>query len=109
MTDRNDRLAVIETQLKENLQTLYRQVLDADQRLDQLTKSGQGKFSAILDDEHFTTQARRFRPYWNEVAANVADLDFSQAEDALNESLRKVVEQLALLTRLLQTFNQNAR
>ena len=59
----------VHQQLQETLQTLYRKAVDADARLDQLQQQQKGKFAAIFaEDSGFTTRAKRFSPYVEEIA-----------------------------------------
>lgn len=94
------------TQLKTNLQTAYRQAVDADAKLDQLQQAGHGKFSKIFSDEQgFTTKSTRFLPYVQELAEAVTQLE-QQADKALLES---VVKRLALLLSTLVQFKEQSR
>ncbi|MCH1920086.1 prephenate dehydrogenase [Shewanella sp. A3A] len=94
------------TQLKTNLQTAYRQAVDADAKLDQLQQAGHGKFSKIFGDEQgFTTKSTRFLPYVQELAEAVTQLE-QQADKALLES---VVKRLALLLSTLVQFKEQSR
>ncbi|MGL5392575.1 MAG: prephenate dehydrogenase, partial [Shewanella sp.] len=69
-------------QLKENLQTAYRQAIDADAKLDELKKAGHGKFTYIFTaDQGFTTSSKRFLPYVQEL---VDELTRMQAEPNLD-------------------------
>lgn len=108
MTDAS-RYSAIESQLKDHLQNQYRQVIDADQRLDAIVQEGHGKFTAITEDPVFNTRARRFRPYWNEIAEQVAALDFSESEDTLQPKLARIVNQLALLSQLVTAFKEKTK
>ncbi|QSX33326.1 prephenate dehydrogenase [Shewanella avicenniae] len=93
-------------QLMTNLQTAYRQAVDADAKLDQLQQAGHAKFSKIFTVEQgFNTQSTRFLPYVKELAEAVAKLE--QAEDqALLES---IVKRLGLILMTLAQFKEQSR
>lgn len=94
------------TQLKTNLQTAYRQAVDADAKLDQLQQAGHGKFAKIFGDEQgFNTASTRFLPYVKELAEAVTQLE-QQQDQVLLES---VVKRLALLLTTLAQFKQQSR
>lgn len=90
----------VHQQLQETLQTLYRKALDADQMLDQLQHQQQGKFAAIFaEDSGFTTRAKRFSPYVEEIARDwqsMQSLPEEQAKAALIPLVKKI--ELALTT-----------
>ena len=44
----SDNLESVEVKLQEHLQQLYRQVIDADQYLDDLRQQGQAKFQGVF-------------------------------------------------------------
>ncbi len=85
--------------LEDNLKELYRKAIDADKQLQELKKSGHGKFGAIFkQSELFVTKSDKFMPYLEETAEQIlniknadADLSSSQAD------IEKVVKQLHLL------------
>ncbi|MFY8273973.1 prephenate dehydrogenase [Pseudoalteromonas sp. SSDWG2] len=92
--------------LNDNLKIVYRQALDADQKLDQLQKEGHGKFQALFTQEAgFEFEAKRFKPYVLDVAADVDAL--SQSEELDEELLKKAVLKLQSLLTLLATFKTN--
>ena len=95
-------LAVIE-KLNENLKVVYRQALDADKKLDELQQQGHGKFTSLFTKEAgFTFEAKRFKPYVLDVAADVEALS---KETALDEKkLTLTVNKLQSLLTLLATF-----
>lgn len=94
--------AIIE-KLNENLKLAYRQALDADQKLDQLQKEGHGKFQALFNrDAGFDFEAKRFKPYVLDVAADVEAL--SQAEQLDEQKLKQTVVKLQHILSLLATF-----
>ncbi|CCQ11138.1 hypothetical protein PALB_20120 [Pseudoalteromonas luteoviolacea B = ATCC 29581] len=89
--------------LNENLKQLYRQALDADQKLDELQRQGHGKFTALFqNDAGFRVEAKRFKPYVLDVAADVSAL--SESEQVDEEMLKKTVAKLQQLHSLLASF-----
>ena len=97
--------AIIE-KLNDNLKLAYRQALDADQKLDQLQKSGHGKFQALFTEEAgFSFEAKRFKPYVLDVAADVDKL--SQSNELDEALLKQTVVKLQNLLALLATFKSN--
>ncbi|MCF6435618.1 prephenate dehydrogenase [Pseudoalteromonas sp. MMG022] len=89
--------------LNENLKVVYRQSLDADKKLDELQRQGHGKFKALFtEDAGFTFEAKRFKPYVLDVAADVEAL--SKAEQIDEQKLAFVVKKLQHLLQLLATF-----
>lgn len=95
-------LAVIE-KLNDNLKVVYRQALDADKKLDELQQQGHGKFASLFTQEAgFTFEAKRFKPYVLDVAADVEALS---KETVLDEKkLTLTVNKLQNLLTLLATF-----
>ncbi|MEO2268671.1 prephenate dehydrogenase [Pseudoalteromonas sp. YIC-656] len=92
--------------LNDNLKLAYRQALDADQKLDQLQKDGHGKFQALFnEDAGFSFEAKRFKPYVLDVAADVDTL--SQNDELDPELLKTTVLKLQNLLALLATFKTN--
>ena len=90
-------------QLNNNLKIVYRQALDADLQLDELTKQGKGKFAALFSkDSAFSVEAKRFKPYVLDVATDVEAL--SQQEVLDQELLKTTVLKLQQLHRLLSDF-----
>ena len=90
-------------QLNNNLKVLYRQALDADNQLDALQKNGHGKFSALLKDPAFTFDAKRFKPYILDIAADVETL--SKQDDFDKALLKSTVIKLQKIHQLLASFN----
>lgn len=94
--------------LKDNLQLIYRKSIDADTALNQLKQQGKGKYATIFaDNSPFTTRAKRFEPYVQEVAANMDTFlahDFATVPiDELQPELVVIVQQIeALLSTLTQ-------
>ena len=89
-------------QLNANSKIVYRQALDADKKLDELQQQGHGKFKALFaEDAGFSFEAKRFKPYVLDVAADVESL----SSDGLDEEkLKKAVIKLQNLLTLLATF-----
>ncbi|MEI5639635.1 MULTISPECIES: prephenate dehydrogenase [unclassified Pseudoalteromonas] len=89
--------------LNDNLKIVYRQALDADKKLDELQQQGHGKFKALFTEEAgFSFEAKRFKPYVLDVAADVEGL--SKAEKIDEQQLTLVVKKLQSLLQLLATF-----
>ncbi|NOU53183.1 prephenate dehydrogenase [Pseudoalteromonas sp. JBTF-M23] len=89
--------------LNENLKVVYRQSLDADKKLDELQRQGHGKFKALFtEDAGFNFEAKRFKPYVLDVAADVKAL--SEQESVDEEKLKSAVLKLQNLLQLLATF-----
>jgi len=99
----------IQQSVQATLQTLYRQAIDADHLLDQLQQAQQGKFQAIFKPQQgFTTHAKRFGPYVQEVVEQwqrLQELD----EEALKQALPEFVGKLQLMLSTLAQFNQSAK
>ncbi len=94
--------AVIE-QLNANLKLIYRQALDADSQLDELQKQGHAKFTALFPkDAGFGIEAKRFKPYVLDLAADVEALASSESVD--ESALKVVVNKMAKLHALLGDF-----
>jgi hypothetical protein len=89
-------------QLNANLKIVYRQALDADKKLDELQQQGHGKFKALFAaDSGFDFEAKRFKPYVLDVAADVESL----SSDGFNEAkLKTAVIKLQSILTLLATF-----
>ena len=89
-------------QLNANLKIVYRQALDADKKLDDLQQKGHGKFKGIFaKDAGFDFEAKRFKPYVLDVAADVESLSNDGMDE---EKLKKTVIKLQQLLQLLATF-----
>ena len=93
-------MQAIHQQLQDTIQALYRKAVDADQALDRLQKDSQGKFAAVFAaDSPFTTQAKRFGPYVEEIALDwqaLKDMTEEEAKAALPSLIKKI--ELALTT-----------
>ena len=89
-------------QLNANLKIVYRQALDADKKLDDLQQQGHGKFKALFaQDAGFDFEAKRFKPYVLDVAADVESLSNDGMDE---EKLKKTAIKLQQLLQLLVTF-----
>tara|TARA_B100000700_G_scaffold83753_1_gene94293 strand:- start:687 stop:1007 length:321 start_codon:yes stop_codon:yes gene_type:complete len=94
----------VDKQLQEHLRVLYRQVVDADQYLDDLREQGKAKFDSIfIEQTAFETKGNRFQPYLQEVTKNVEAWQLERDNEAL---LKTIVEQLQLLTETLARLKQ---
>lgn len=92
--------------LAENMQLIYRKAIDADAALDALQKTGKGKFETVFSEEHgFTVTAKRFLPYVEELALEIAKLS-EQDEQIAKEALPAVVKKMELLLTTLGKFKK---
>ena len=100
-------------QLKQNLQIIYRKAIDADAALSQLQQQGKGKFATIFDENSpFTTRAKRFEPYVQEVAGHMdgfVAMDFaatpmSDLQPQLTISVQQIEALLATLAQFKATL-----
>lgn len=99
-------MQAIFSKLAENMQLIYRKAIDADSALDQLQKDGKGKFERIFeDDAGFNTDGKRFLPYVEELALEIAALS-NKDEDIVKQSLPAVVKKMELLLSTLGQFKQ---
>ena len=90
--------------LTENMQLIYRKAIDADQALDKLQQTGKGKFANVFAaDAGFTVQSKRFMPYVEELASDVAGLSNLASED-LQQRLPTIVKKMELLLKNLRQF-----
>ena len=100
-------MQAIHQQLQETMQTLYRKAVDADQMLDSLQQEQKGKFAAVFaSDSGFSTSAKRFGPYVEEIANDwqaMKNLDEDAAKKALGPLVKKI--EIALVT--LAQFQQS--
>ncbi|KKL22404.1 hypothetical protein LCGC14_2435770 [marine sediment metagenome] len=89
-------------QLNTNLKIVHRQSLDADKKLDELQQQGHGKFKALFPaDAGFNFEAKRFKPYVLDVAADVESLSRNSLDE---EKLKTTVIKLQQILQLLATF-----
>ncbi|GGW80224.1 hypothetical protein [Alteromonas halophila] len=102
-------MQAIHQQLQDTLSVLHRKSIDADRALDQLQQSQQGKFAAIFaSDSPFTTNAKRFGPYVEEIASDwqaLKDMD----EDTAKQALPLLVTKIELALRTLSQFQETLK
>lgn len=93
-------MQAIHQQLQDTIQTLYRKAVDADQALERLQQDQKGKFAAVFAaDSPFTTSAKRFGPYVEEIALDwqaIKEMSDDEAKAALPPLIKKI--ELALVT-----------
>jgi len=95
----SDNLESVENKLQEHLQQLYRQVIDADQYLDDLRQQGKAKFQGVFAEQTvFESTGNRFQPYLNEIAANFEKWQQNKENE---QQLQLLVKQLQLMTETL--------
>ena len=93
--------------IQDTIQTLYRKAVDADQALDRLQKESQGKFAAIFaEDAPFSTQAKRFGPYVEEIALDWQALKDMTEEDA-KAALPVLIKKIELALTTVSQFQQS--
>ena len=99
---------IIQT-LSENVQVIYRKSIDADKTISHLQHDGKGKFSAVFSqDAGFTASSKFFKPYVEELAQEILDLE-KQSEASIKAALPAVVKKVELLLTTLSQFQKNAR
>ncbi|MCY7294666.1 hypothetical protein [Alteromonas sp. a30] len=97
------------TQLKDNLQLLYRKSIDADNALKQLRAQGIGKFEQVFEKQSgFESTSKEFRPYVEEVAKNIEAL-LTQDETQMQQSLPIIIKKMELLFKTLAGFQQSLK
>ncbi|MDV6316828.1 hypothetical protein [Idiomarina sp. HP20-50] len=95
----SDNLESVENKLQEHLQQLYRQVIDADQYLDDLRQQGKAKFQGVFAEQTvFESTGNRFQPYLNEIVANFEKWQQDKEDE---QQLQLLVQQLQLMTETL--------
>lgn len=95
--------------LTQNMQLIYRKAIDADAALASLHQSGKGKFSNVFaDDAGFTVSSKRFQPYVEELAKEVAQLAEADEED-FKTALPVIVKKMELLLITLSNFQQSLK
>ncbi|WP_133467976.1 hypothetical protein [Paraglaciecola marina] len=100
--------SIIQT-LSENVQVIYRKSIDADQTITRLQQSGKGKFSAVFTaDSGFETSSKFFKPYVEELAKEVLELE-SQSPESVKAALPVLVKKIEMLLTTLNQFQKNAR
>ena len=104
MPESNPNLQPLFDKLTENMQIIYRKAIDADQSLARLQQSGKGKFNHVFTDEAgFTVQSKRFMPYVEELATQVAQLHNASAEQ-VEAQLADIVRKMELMLITLGQF-----
>ena len=92
--------------LNDNLKLIYRKAVDADKALDQLQGTGKGKFESIFTSESgFATSSKRFKPYVEEVAADIQNLQGIDSEQ-LEIMLPPLVKRIQLMITTLEQFKK---
>lgn len=92
--------------LNENLRVIYRKAVDADVALNTLQSKGKGKFETIfVDGSGFSTRSKRFGPYVEELAGEVAPL-VEADQNKLNDELPVIVKKIELLLTTLAQFKK---
>lgn len=95
--------------LSENIQLIYRKSIDADQIITQLQQDGKGKFTAVFPAEAgFDASSRFFKPYVEELAKNVLDLQ-NESEQTIKSALPGMVTKIELLLTTLGHFQKSIR
>ena len=91
--------------LTENMQSIYRKSIDADNAIAQLQQSGKGKFNYIFsEDAGFEAKAKQFKPYVEELAMDIASLS-TESEQKVKQHLPQVVRKMELMLRTLAQFD----
>lgn len=93
--------------IQATLKDIYRKAIDADAQLDKLNQQNQGKFQAIFKkDEGFSTQAKRFLPYVEELSDDFTALQ-ALSDEALQQALPAFIVKLNVMLKTLATFSGN--
>lgn len=102
--------------LNENLKVIYRKAVDADAALNSLQHAGKGKFDSIFAAESgFETRSKRFVPYVEELAGEIAGVasaeqDMKDAEqDHINTALPSIVKKIQLMLNTLEQFKKTLK
>jgi primosomal protein N'' len=107
----SQEMQAVHQQLQETLQTLHRKAVDADQILDSLQRDQKGKFAAVFaDDSGFSTSAKRFGPYVQEIAndwQSLKELDDDAAKQALAPLVKKIELALVTIAQFQQSLSKN--
>lgn len=92
--------------LNENLRVIYRKSVDADAALNTLQAKGKGKFDTIFTEgSGFATRSKRFGPYVEELAGEVAPLVEANPH-RIQTALPDIVKKIELLLTTLGQFKQ---
>ncbi|MCE2595128.1 hypothetical protein K6Y31_09885 [Motilimonas cestriensis] len=96
--------------LKENIQLIYRQSVDADQSIEALKEQDKANFIAIFgDNTPFTTRSARFLVHVEELAADLLALQQSNSNEEFERDLPRLVKKIELMFKTLQNFKQGLR
>ena len=91
----SQEMQAVHQQLQETLQTLHRKAVDADLILDNLQR-----------DSGFTTSAKRFGPYVQEIANDWQSLK-ALDDDAAKQALAPLVKKIELALVTIAQFQQS--
>jgi prefoldin subunit 5 len=95
--------------LNENLRVIYRKAVDADAALNALAAKGKGKFNTIFaEGSGFSARNKRFGPYVEELAGEVATL-VNANQETLNKELPEIVKKIELMLTTLQQFKETIK
>ena len=95
----SDSFDSVEQKIQEHLQVLYRQVVDADQYLDDMRQQGKAKFQGVFAEQTiFKSKGNKFQPYLNEITENFEAWKQNQSNEEL---LQLLIQQLQLMTETL--------
>ncbi len=101
--------------LNENLRVIYRKAVDADAALNSLQAQGKGKFKTIFaEGSGFNTRSKRFGPYVEELAGEVAHIakledDAASLQSSLNDALPILVSKIEAMLTTLEQFKQTVK
>ncbi|MCE0557062.1 MULTISPECIES: hypothetical protein [unclassified Motilimonas] len=96
--------------IKENIQLIYRQSVDADQSIEALKEQDKAKFTAIFgDNTPFTTRSALFLVHVEELAADLLALQQSRSDAEFERDLPRLVKKIELMFKTLQGFKQGLR
>lgn len=102
-------MELVLSQLRENLQIIYRKAVDADAVIAQLQASGKGKFEQIFDTgSGFRASSKQFKPYVAELADDVAALD-SADQQAFAAQLPVIIKKMEVFFRTLDSFKDSVK
>jgi primosomal protein N'' len=91
--------------IQATLKDIYRKAIDADAQLDTLNKQDKGKFQAIFrKDQGFSTHAKRFLPYVEELSEDFAALQ-ALSDEQFQHALPDFVAKLNVMLKTLTTFS----
>lgn len=97
------------SQLRENLQVIYRKSVDADAAIAQLQTQGKGKFGQIFDAESgFRVTSKQFKPYVEELASDIEALGTTD-EASFETQLAAIVKKMEVFFRTLNHFKDSVK